>query len=112
MDKPSNAFTTDEAAKIIIAGIENGAIHFPFLQAFDQEKLQEFAKGDFRKRNLSGVSREKAINEATDNRFASQLGFLARMDALYLLSLRQMLITGLTEEEAKRIIDMAASRFM
>ena len=57
MDKPSNAFTTDEAAKIIIAGIENGAIHFPFLQAFDQEKLQEFAKTS--ESEISAVSRAR-----------------------------------------------------
>ena len=39
MDKPSNAFATDEAADIIIAGIESGAIGFPFLQAFNQERF-------------------------------------------------------------------------
>lgn len=113
MDKPSNAFATDEAADIIIAGIESGAIGFPFLQAFNQERFQNSVKGDLKEVPPGQADIfEQKVNEAIRNKLPSMLGYLARADAMYLLCLRQTLITGLTEEEAKRIIDMAASRFM
>lgn len=113
MDKPSNAFATDEAADIIIAGIESGAIGFPFLQAFNQERFQNSVKGDLKEvpPGQADIFGQK-VNEAIRNKLPSMLGYLARADAMYLLCLRQTLITGLTEEEAERVVSAAIHGLM
>ena len=109
----SNSFTSAEVTQIIVAGLQSGAIVLPFSRKFNVEKFNQKLGDHLKNPGVgNGDTLEEKYEEFTSKRLAYQLGGLARMDAIYFLCLKEALLTGLTEEEAKRIIDMAASRFM
>ena len=97
----SNSFTSAEVTQIIVAGLQSGAIVLPFSRKFNVEKFNQ----------KLGDHLEK-YEEFTSKRLAYQLGGLARMDAIYLLCLKEALLTGLTDKETERIIDAATSEFV
>ena len=105
------AFTRDQAASIIIAGIQAGAIRFPFSGAFDAKHAEEIAE-----RNLGyAYSAEKTsdfLRSMESYAIAQDFANLARKDALYLLMLLQTLTVGISKEESERIIRRATGQMI
>lgn len=97
-----HAFTADEATRIIVAAIEAKAITFPFLTAFNSSSEFFRALTNADSDNL-GLNASRAIETARLNGVCAKAGYVAKMDAAYLLSLRETLINGLSEEDAKTI---------
>lgn len=96
------AFAPEDAVQIILAGINTGAIKFPFTGSFDKEKAEEILKrtlGEAR----SGERTEDRIRSDISYTLAYEFANLARKDAIYLLTLFQTLVVGLTEKEAEGI---------
>ncbi|WP_288345053.1 hypothetical protein [uncultured Duodenibacillus sp.] len=96
------AFTHAEAVQIILAGINTGAIKFPFTGSFSKEKAEEMLKGTLCQAR-SGERTEERFREDVGYALSYEFANLARKDAIYLLSLLQTLVVGLTKEEAEGI---------
>lgn len=92
-DFNKTAFKPEEAANVIVAGITSGAIKLLSQDNRSRESLLDLAK----KATENGlISTEMAL--------AYQTALGASVDAVYLMTLRHMLCTGLSDETAKRII--------
>ena len=105
------AFTEEQAASIIIAGIQAGAIRFPFSGAFDAKHAEEIAKRNLGDPSL-GEKTPDVLRRMEVYAVAEDFANLARKDALYLLTLRQTLTEGVSKEEAERIIRRATGQMI
>ena len=109
----SNSFTSAEVTQIIVAGLQSGAIVLPFSRKFNVEKFNQKLGDHLKNPGVgNGGTLEEKYEEFTSKRLAYQLGGLARMDAIYVLCLKEALLTGLTDKETERIIDAATSEFV
>lgn len=97
-----HAFTPDQAAEIIVAAINAGALKLPFVAAFNRQKfeecVQQYVRNDFSARPDEDVMRAAEAYGA-----AREMAAMARADALYLLTLRESLVNGLTQKKAELI---------
>ncbi len=100
------AFTKSEAIQVIIAGIQSGAIKFPFSNALNDQKIDQLIKT--RMNNcVDNFPREVLLKRIEGLTIANECATLARRDALYLLTLLTTLTQGITEKEAESIIRTA-----
>lgn len=101
------AFSSEQAAQIIVALINTQTLQLPFLKALKNDKLSEIHGAVLGGKELDlingfGTNYLDAVTKVAAN--------AARIDAHYLLALRQVLVTGFTEKEAKDIFGGITTR--
>ncbi len=96
------AFERDDAVQLIIAAVQSGAIKLPFSAAFHAEKLDKLLKQELN-RSLGGYLPADYLRSMEGKYLACEYADIARKDALYLLTLLQTLVVGITKEEAEKI---------
>ena len=94
------AFTREDAAKLIIAGVQSGTLSFPFSNGGNAKAILERIQ-KLREQNPT-LAKEDVLT-LYGKEVAFQVAARARLDAVYFLTLQQQLMTGLTQEEADRI---------
>ena len=96
------ALDQDNAVRIIVAAIEAGQIRLPFSGSLDREKILEEIR-DRVSRNVEG-SREERVQKISPVQVAKAVAGLARLDALYILTIYETLRAGLTKKESDDIL--------
>ena len=102
----SAVFTREEAVKIIIAGIENQAIRFPFTNAIELDDVNKTVSCILQSRDGRFNNRvtEERLRDADTYAIGHALQDLARKDALYLLAMLNTLTTPLSDNELKQLM--------
>lgn len=97
------ALDKDPALQVILAAIQAGAIRFPFSGELSQERILKKIR-DRIDRDTSGTPRSALFQSVAAEEVAGEVAGLARLDALYILTIYETLRSGLTEEEAEGIV--------
>ncbi len=104
-DNGKNAFTSDEATKIICTALTNGSLVLPLNKKLQDLGLVQFVKLCAGKNVINDEDDvEEVLRQALIHWEGEKLAACARADALYLLALRKALTEGITEKEAQRIL--------
>ena len=99
------SFNREDAAQLIIAGIAAGTLNFPFSKGLNAESLIQRVQD--RRKETEPVTSADVLQGRFRQEVADQTALLARLDAVYFLTLQQALMDGLTEKEAERIAQVA-----
>ena len=97
------AFDKEDAMRIIITAIENGAIRFPFSGGLDVDSVLAKFRKELKNEKPDDITYDEFIRSAKVSAVAYEIVGLARFDALYLLALYETHTIGMTEKEAGRI---------
>lgn len=97
------ALDKDQAMRIIITAIENGAIRFPFSGGLNEGSVLAKFRKDLKSEKPDDITYDEFIRSSKVSAVAYEIAGLARFDALYLLTLYETLTTGMTKKEADRI---------
>ena len=104
-DNGKNAFTSDEATKIICTALTNGSLVLPLNKKLQDLGLVQFVKLCAGKNVINDEDDvEEVLRQALIHWEGEKLAAFARADALYLLALRKALTEGITEKEAQWIL--------
>ena len=104
-DNHRAAFNREDAVQLIIAGIAAGTLNFPFSKGLNAESLIQRVQD--RRKQTEPVTHEDVLLGRFQKEVAAEAAQLARLDAIYFLTLQQTLMDGLTEKEAQRIAQVA-----
>ena len=103
-DIKGNAFTREEAVKLIIALVENKVIGLPFTNCFDAEHVAMHIQRFVNHAPSSVIEEpELILRKADAYAVANLLKGLTRKDAFFYLSLLEALTNGLTEDERRQM---------
>lgn len=99
------AFNREDAVQLIIAGITAGTLDFPFSKGLNAESLIQRVQD--KRKETEAITAPDVLLGRFQKEAATEAAQLARLDAIYFLTLQQTLMDGLTEKEAERIAQVA-----
>lgn len=103
-ESKSISFSKEEAVRLVIAGVESGALGFPFSKAFTTDGFHKRVKDGLDNARMRGRDiDDNVLREHESYEIATAYATLARRDALFFLALVNALVTGITETEADSI---------
>lgn len=97
MDQDYVNLTKEEALQVIVAALQSGALKLPCNTAFHQ-KLQALADREVKKASTVYRGENFSFDDILKKNYLSQFAVPARADGLYLLSLLEVLMSGISKK--------------